>query len=67
MLLPLPAERFDTVGLLQARVDTKARISVRQNHYSVPVRFAGRRLSVIARWAGISRRRATRAVRGLPA
>jgi transposase len=46
MLLPLPAERFDTARMLQARVDGKARISVRQNHYSVPVRFAGRRLTV---------------------
>jgi transposase len=45
-LLPLPAERFDTARLLQPRVDGKARISVRQNHYSVPARFAGRRLSV---------------------
>jgi transposase len=45
-LLPLPAERFDTARLLQARVDTKARVSVRQNHYSVPARFAGQRMTV---------------------
>jgi transposase len=45
-LLPLPDERFDTARLLQARVDTKARVSVRQSHYSVPARFAGRRMTV---------------------
>ena len=46
-LLPLPAERFDAARLLPAhRVDHKARICVRQPHYSVPARFAGRTVNV---------------------
>ena len=46
-LLPLPAERFDAARLLPAhRVDHKARICVRQHHYSVPARFAGRTVGV---------------------
>jgi transposase len=45
-LSPLPDERFDAARLLQARVDTRARVSVRQCYYSVPVRYAGRRLPV---------------------
>lgn len=45
-LLGLPAERFDCARLLYARVDTHARVSVRQNFYSVPARYAGRRLPV---------------------
>jgi transposase len=43
---PLPAEPFDPARLLQARVDTRARVCVRQNYYSVPARYAGRRLPV---------------------
>jgi len=43
---PLPAEPFDPARLLQARVDARARVCVRQNYYSVPVRYAGRRLPV---------------------
>jgi hypothetical protein len=43
---PLPAERFDPARLLEARVDSRARVCVRQCYYSVPVRFAGRRLPV---------------------
>ncbi|HVQ51104.1 MAG TPA: IS21 family transposase [Mycobacterium sp.] len=46
LLTPLPAEPFDAARLLQARVDNRARVSVRQCYYSVPARFAGRRLSV---------------------
>jgi transposase len=46
MLMPLPAEPFDPARLLQARVDNRARVSVRQCYYSVPARFAGRRLTV---------------------
>jgi transposase len=42
----LPAEPFDPARLLQARVDARARVCVRQNYYSVPVRYAGRRLPV---------------------
>jgi len=45
-MLPLPAEPFDAARLLQARVDHRARVCVRQNYYSVPARFAGRRLPV---------------------
>jgi transposase len=45
-MMPLPAEMFDPARLLQARVDNRARICVRQNHYSVPARYAGRRLTV---------------------
>jgi len=45
-MMALPAEMFDAARLLHARVDTRARICVRQNHYSVPARYAGRRLPV---------------------
>ena len=45
-LMPLPAEAFDPARLLEARVDTRARVSVRQCFYSVPARYAGRRLPV---------------------
>ena len=45
-MLPLPAEPFDPARLLQARVDHRARVCVRQNYYSVPARYAGRRLPV---------------------
>lgn len=45
-LQPLPAEPFDASRLLGVRVDAKARVSVRQSRYSVPVRYAGHRLSV---------------------
>jgi transposase len=45
-LAPLPAAPFDAARLLSARVDTRARVCVRQCYYSVPARFAGRRLPV---------------------
>jgi transposase len=45
-LLPLPVEAFDPARLLEARVDNRARVSVRQCYYSVPARYAGRRLLV---------------------
>jgi transposase len=45
-LLSLPGEAFDPARLLSARVDNRARVSVRQCHYSVPARYAGRRLGV---------------------
>jgi transposase len=45
-LLALPHEPFDAARLLECRVDTKARVCVRQSHYSVPARLAGRRLAV---------------------
>jgi transposase len=46
LLRPLPVEAFDVALSLSCRVDTKARICVRQSYYSVPARFAGRRLEV---------------------
>ena len=39
--MPLPAEAFDPARLLEARVDNRARVSVRQCFYSVPARYAG--------------------------
>jgi transposase len=45
-MLALPAEPFDPARLLAARVDARARVCVRQNYYSVPARYAGRRLPV---------------------
>ena len=45
-LMALPSEAFDPVRLLLARVDKRARISVRQCYYSVPARYVARRLSV---------------------
>jgi transposase len=45
MLTPLPIEGFDTARLLRPRVDSKARVCVRQRFYSVPARYAGRRLT----------------------
>ena len=45
-LMAVPGERFDPARLLSARVDNRARVSVRQCHYSVPARYAGRRLAV---------------------
>ena len=46
LLTPLPAEQFDVALRLSCRVDAKARICVRQSYYSVPARYAGRRLEV---------------------
>jgi len=45
-LMALPTEAFDPARLLAARVDKRARISVRQCYYSVPARYVTRRLSV---------------------
>ena len=45
-LMGLAAEAFDCARLLNARVDNRARVSVRQCFYSVPARYAGRRLPV---------------------
>jgi len=41
LLLPLPKETYDTEISALAKVDTKARIQVKANHYSAPVRFVG--------------------------
>ena len=43
---PLPVEVFDPAVVLSARVDSRARVSVRQSFYSVPARLAGRRVTV---------------------
>ncbi len=45
-LAALPEHGFDPCTIVSARVDTKARISVRASHYSVPARLAGRRVEV---------------------
>lgn len=45
-LRALPAERFDSTVELSAKVDTKARVCVRQSFYSVPARLARRRVTV---------------------
>ena len=46
LLRPLPASPFDVAATLSCRVDAKARVCVRQSYYSVPARYAGRRLEV---------------------
>jgi hypothetical protein len=45
-LLPLPGEPVDPTRLLEARVDNRARVAVRQCYYSVPARYSGRRLAI---------------------
>lgn len=45
-LRALPAEPFDAARILEAKVDTKGRISVRQSFYSVPVGLARRHVQV---------------------
>ena len=45
-LAVLPAERFASELVLSCRVDTKSRVCVRQNFYSVPVTYAGQRVTV---------------------
>ena len=45
-LYPLPDNGFDVSVQLSCRVDTKARICVRQSYYSVPAGLAGRRVEV---------------------
>ena len=46
VLVPLPPEPFDPAAELDAVVDTKGRICVRQAHYSVPVGLARRTVRV---------------------
>jgi len=46
LLMPLPAERFDSALSLTARVDRYAQIMVRQCRYSVPARLIGARVRV---------------------
>jgi transposase len=45
LLNPLPGSVFEVTAALPCRVDTKARICVRQSYYSVPARFAGRKVT----------------------
>ena len=45
-LRPLPAEPFDAAVTFGASVDRKSRVRVRSGLYSVPVRLAGRRVTV---------------------
>jgi len=45
-LQTLPVEEFDPALVVRARVDLRSRVSVRQCYYSVPARYAGRRLTV---------------------
>ncbi len=45
-LQTLTVESFDVAVVLEARVDHKARICVRQAYYSVPVRLAGNKIRV---------------------
>lgn len=45
-LMALPAEPFDPKLWLRPRVDSKSRVSVRQNFYSVPVKYVGQRIDV---------------------
>jgi transposase len=46
LLLPLPRTAFDPARTLSCRVDTKARVCVRQAFYSVPAHLSGRRVPV---------------------
>lgn len=43
-LLPLPKEPLATVEVESARVDSKGRVRLRTNGYSVPIRLVGRRV-----------------------
>jgi hypothetical protein len=45
-LRALPADGFECFAELSVKVDTKARVCVRQSWYSVPVRLARRRVTV---------------------
>ncbi|MDI9889238.1 IS21 family transposase [Streptomyces sp. HNM0645] len=47
LLQPLPEDHFETGRLLTPRVDRYAQITVRMNHYSVPVRLIGRQVRVL--------------------
>lgn len=49
LLRPLPDEAFEPGLLLTPRVDRYGRITVRQCHYSVPVRLIGQRVRVFLR------------------
>ncbi len=46
LLNSLPDRSFDESAALSCRVDSKARVCVRQSYYSVPARLAGKRVDV---------------------
>jgi hypothetical protein len=46
LLQPLPSEPFDCSEVAECRVDSKSRVRVRRNFYSVPVRLVGRKVEV---------------------
>lgn len=46
LLRPLPARPFDTAEVATHDVDSKSRVKVRTNRYSVPVRLAERKVEV---------------------
>lgn len=47
LLRALPHKAFDPSLTLSCRVDTKARVCVRQSYYSAPAHLAGRRVTVL--------------------
>lgn len=52
-LRPLPAEGFEVAEVSTPRVDTKSRVRVRTNFYSVPASLVGRKVSVRLLPAGV--------------
>ena len=46
-LRPLPGEPFETGRMFTPRVDRYSQVTVRMNHYSVPVRMIGRQVRVL--------------------
>ncbi|RNL59206.1 IS21 family transposase [Arthrobacter oryzae] len=46
MLRPLPADTFEAASTFSFKADHKSQVCVRQSYYSVPARYAGRRVSV---------------------
>ena len=49
ILRPMPSAAFEPGLLLTPRVDTHARVTVRQCRYSAPARLIGRRVRVLLR------------------
>lgn len=49
LLVPLPAEAFETGLTLRVRVDRYAQVTARMNRYSVPARLIGRQVRVLLR------------------
>jgi transposase len=44
-LKPLPLEAFETTEVFKPRVDSKSRVNVKRNFYSVPTVYAGRQVT----------------------